>query len=122
MSTIPAARRFYAGGGGSVRGYSYQGVGPRLIDNTPQGGLSLFEGSFEARQKFGKRWGGVAFLDVGGIGATEAPDFSNVSAGVGLGIRYDLGFGPIRADVAVPLDRRTGDPAYQIYLSIGQSF
>lgn len=122
IATIPAARRLYAGGGGSVRGYSYQGVGPRLPDNTPQGGLSLFEASFEARHNFGKKWGGVAFLDVGGIGASEAPDFSNVSAGVGVGVRYNLGFGPIRADVAVPLDRRTGDPAYQIYLSIGQSF
>jgi translocation and assembly module TamA len=122
LATIPAARRLYAGGGGSVRGYSYQGVGPRLTDNTPQGGLSLFEGSFEIRQKFGKKWGGVAFLDVGGIGTTEAPDFSNVSSGVGLGVRYDLGFGPIRADIAVPVDRRAGDPAYQIYLSIGQSF
>ena len=70
----------------------------------------------------GERWGGVVFVDVGGVTDTETPDFSNVSAGVGVGVRYDLGFGPIRADIAVPLNKRTGDPSYQIYLSIGQSF
>lgn len=122
LNNIPAARRLYAGGGGSVRGYAYQGVGPRLVDNTPQGGLSVFEASGEIRHSFTQRWGGVAFIDVGGVTDTETPDFSNVSAGVGLGVRYDLGFGPIRADIAVPLNKRAGDPSYQIYLSIGQSF
>ena len=122
LNDIPQSRRFYSGGGGSVRGYDYQGVGPRFTQNTPQGGLGLFEGSFEVRQTFTKRWGGVAFVDVGSISATETPDFSNTSAGVGFGVRYNLGFGPIRADVAVPINRRTGDPTYQIYLSIGQSF
>lgn len=122
LANIPAARRLYAGGGGSVRGYAYQGVGPRLADNTPIGGLSLFEASGEVRHKFGDRWGAVAFVDVGGVSSTPSPDFSNVSAGVGVGVRYDLGFGPIRADIAVPMSKRVGDPSYQIYLSIGQSF
>ncbi len=122
LDNIPASKRFYAGGGGSVRGYSYQGVGPRLTDNTPQGGLGLFETSIELRHKFRGRWGGVVFADVGGLSSSAAPDFSNVSTGVGVGVRYDLGFGPIRADIAVPLTKRKGDPTYQIYLSIGQSF
>lgn len=122
LTNIPSSRRLYAGGGGSVRGYAYQGVGPRLPDNTPIGGLSVFEASGEVRQRFGERWGGVFFVDIGGVADTEAPDFSNVSTGVGVGVRYDLGFGPIRADIAVPLTKRAGDPSYQIYLSIGQSF
>ena len=122
LSAIPAARRLYAGGGGSVRGYAYQGVGPRLADGTPLGGLSVFEASGEVRHNFGGRWGGVVFVDIGGVSSTETPDFSNVNAGVGVGVRYDLGFGPIRADIAVPLTKREGDPSYQIYLSIGQSF
>jgi translocation and assembly module TamA len=122
LANIPAARRLYAGGGGSVRGYAYQGVGPRLPDNTPIGGLFVFEASGEVRHNFGNRWGGVVFVDIGGVSSTEMPDFSNVSAGVGAGVRYDLGFGPIRADIAVPLSKRDGDPSYQIYLSIGQSF
>lgn len=119
---VPAARRFYAGGGGSVRGYAYQAIGPRYPDNTPEGGISLLETSLELRQKVGERWGVVAFVDAGAVGTNEFPTGDDFSVGVGVGVRYDLGFGPIRADIAVPLDKRQGDPAFQIYLSIGQSF
>lgn len=119
---VPASRRFYAGGGGSVRGYAYQAIGPRLSDNTPQGGVSLVETSFELRQKVTQRWSGVAFIDAGAIGTDKTPRREDFRAGAGFGIRYDLGFGPIRADIAAPLGRRKGDPAFQIYLSIGQSF
>ncbi|MBP6878547.1 MAG: outer membrane protein assembly factor [Phenylobacterium sp.] len=119
---VPASRRFYAGGGGSVRGYAYQAIGPRDIDNTPEGGISLLETSLELRQKVGERWGVVAFVDAGAVGTSEFPTGDDFSVGVGVGVRYDLGFGPIRADIAVPLDQREGDPSFQIYLSIGQSF
>ncbi|HEY3694746.1 MAG TPA: autotransporter assembly complex family protein [Phenylobacterium sp.] len=119
---VPASRRFYAGGGGSVRGYAYQAVGPRLSDNTPQGGLSLLETSVELRQKLTRRWGVVAFVDAGAVGTGRFPGGSDLSAGAGLGVRYDLGFGPFRADIAVPLNKRQGDSAFQIYMSIGQSF
>ena len=122
---VPASRRFFAGGGGSVRGYAYQAIGPRLEDNTPLGGVSLAEASFEVRQRVTPRWSGVAFIDVGGVGGSNRvgiPSGEDFSAGVGFGVRYDLGFGPIRADIAFPLDKRAGDPAFQLYLSIGQSF
>lgn len=119
---VPASRRFYAGGGGSVRGYAYQAIGPRLVDNTPQGGASLLEASVELRQKVTGRWGVVAFIDGGAVGTDQFPTGDDFGAGVGVGVRYDLGFGPIRADIAVPLDKRQGDPAFQIYLSIGQAF
>ena len=120
---VPASRRFYAGGGGSVRGYAFQAIGPRTPpDNTPQGGASLLETSVELRQKIGERWGFVAFADAGAVGTDEIPTGDDVSVGVGVGIRYDLGFGPIRADIAIPLDKREGDPSFQIYLSIGQAF
>jgi len=119
---VPASRRFYAGGGGSVRGYAFQAIGPRLIDNTPQGGASVLETSVEVRQKIGQRWAVVGFVDAGAVGTDKFPTGDDFSVGVGIGVRYDLGFGPIRADIAVPLDKREGDPAFQIYLSIGQSF
>lgn len=119
---VPASRRFYSGGGGSVRGYAYQAIGPRLSDNTPQGGLSLVEASVEVRQKIGAHWGLVAFVDAGAVGSDPTPANKNLNVGAGIGVRYDLGFGPIRADIAVPLNPRTGDPSFQIYLSIGQSF
>ena len=122
MPEVPASRRFYSGGGGAVRGYAYQAIGPRLADNTPQGGLSLFEGSVELRQKIGKRWGVVAFVDAGSVGSDPIPSGKDLSVGAGIGVRYDLGFGPIRADIAIPLEKRQGDAPFQVYLSIGQSF
>jgi translocation and assembly module TamA len=120
--TVPSDRLFYSGGGGSVRGYEYQGVGPRLPDNTPRGGLSLFETSIEVRRAIGRSFGAVAFIDAGAIGFQETPNFNNLRYAAGIGVRYKLPFGPIRADIAVPLDRREGDAAFQIYISIGQAF
>ena len=119
---VPAADRFYAGGGGSVRGYGYQEVGPRYGDNTPSGGLSLVEASLELRQMITKQWGVAAFIDAGDLGLRVNPDLSHIEAGAGLGVRYNLGFGPIRVDLATPLDRRSGDGVLQLYISIGQSF
>ena len=120
--TVPSDRLFYSGGGGSVRGYEYQGVSERLPNNKPRGGLSLFEASVEVRRDLGRNFGLVGFVDAGAVGYQEAPDFSNLRYGAGIGVRYNLPFGPIRADIAVPLDRREGDADFQIYVSIGQAF
>lgn len=122
IADIPAPQRFYAGGGGSVRGFGYQEVGPRLADNTPQGGLSLAEASLELRRRLKGPWGVVAFVDAGTIGDRQFPSFEDVSVGAGFGVRYDLGFGPIRVDVATPLTGRHGQAPFQLYVSIGQSF
>ncbi|MFI4965994.1 MAG: autotransporter assembly complex family protein [Caulobacterales bacterium] len=122
VADIPAPQRFFAGGGGSVRGFGFQEVGPRLADNTPEGGLSLLEASLEVRHRLTERWGLVAFLDAGAIGEAQTPSFRDLSVGVGLGVRYNLGFGPIRVDVATPVTSRRGQAPLQIYVSIGQSF
>jgi translocation and assembly module TamA len=119
---VPGDRRFYSGGGGSVRGFAYQAVGPRLSDNTPEGGLSLVEAAFEVRRRLSARWGVAAFVDAGSVGTTSAPDFRHGSIGAGVGVRYDLGFGPLRLDVATPLTPHHGDAPVQIYISLGQSF
>jgi len=119
---VPPQDRFYSGGGGSVRGYGYQEVGPRYPDNTPEGGLSQVESSFELRQRLTDTWGVAAFIDTGYVGNQTTPDFSHPEVGAGVGVRYNLGFGPIRFDIATPLVRRDGDAPIQVYLSIGQSF
>jgi translocation and assembly module TamA len=121
FANVPAAERFYAGGGGSVRGYGYQSVGPRYEDGDPQGGLSLVEASVELRQRVFGPFSGVAFVDAGSVGQAVNPNFG-LSYAAGLGIRYDLNFAPIRVDVAFPLDRPEGDSVFQVYVSIGQSF
>src|SRR5207253_2223566 len=48
---IPANKRFYAGGGGSIRGFGYQKVGPLDASGNPTGGRSLMEIGAEARFK-----------------------------------------------------------------------
>ena len=122
LPDVPASRRFYAGGGGSVRGYAYQAIGPRLSDNTPQGGVSLAETSLELRRHVTGPWSAAAFVDFGAVGGNGFPAGKDFSAGAGVGVRYDLGFGPIRADIAFPMRARAGDPKFQLYISIGQSF
>ncbi len=120
--TVPSDRLFYSGGGGSVRGYSYQSINPRLPDNTPRGGLSLFETSIEVRRDIGQKFQAVGFIDAGAIGFQETPNFNNLRYGAGVGVRYKLPFGPVRADIAIPLDKREGDAEFQLYISIGQAF
>ncbi|HEY8617511.1 autotransporter assembly complex family protein [Phenylobacterium sp.] len=119
---LPASRRFYAGGGGSVRGFGYQDVGPRLPDGRPQGGAALFETSLELRRQFTERWEFAAFVDAGAVSTDQTPSFQDLAIGAGVGVRYHLNFGPIRVDVATPVSRRRGGAPFQIYVSIGQSF
>jgi translocation and assembly module TamA len=122
VDQIPASQRFYAGGGGSVRGFPYQAVGPRLADGTPRGGTFLFESSLEVRYDVTEKWGVVAFADAGAVGSSGPVDFQDLAIGAGLGVRYNLGFAPIRFDIATPVTNRKGAPAVQIYVSIGQAF
>lgn len=120
--SAPPTKLFYAGGGGSVRGYEYQSLTPRNLAGDPVGGSSLVETSAELRWRQSTSLGYVAFIDAGAAGRSGDPPFDEMRAGVGFGVRYYAGFGPLRADIAVPLDKRDGDADFQIYLSIGQAF
>ena len=118
---LAPSRRFYAGGGGSVRGYSYQGLGPKDPNNDPLGGLSLVEGAAEVRYRFGD-YGVVGFVDAGQVSDKRMPSFSNLRAGVGIGGRFYTNFGPLRLDVATPVGRKKGESRLNVYVSIGQAF
>lgn len=120
-SRIAPSRRFYAGGGGSVRGYGYQDVGPQDADGDPLGGRSLMEFSLEARYRFGN-FGIVPFIDAGQIDTRSYPRFRDLQFGAGIGARYYTNFGPVRIDVATPLNRQKGDSRVAVYVSIGQAF
>ncbi|MDB5534413.1 MAG: hypothetical protein JWO28_2728 [Hyphomicrobiales bacterium] len=120
---IPANRRFFAGGGGSVRGFSYKSLSPLGPFGIPIGGRSLVEGSLEARIKITDTIGIVPFVDAGNAAASSVPNFKDgVRVGAGLGLRYFTAIGPIRLDVAMPLNRKNEDPRYGIYVGLGQSF
>jgi len=118
---IAPSRRFYAGGGGSVRGYGYQDIGPRDANNDPVGGKSLAEFSLEARVRFGN-FGVVPFVDAGNISSGGLPKFDNLRIGAGVGLRYYSSFGPIRIDVGTPINPAPGDPRVAVYVSLGQAF
>tara|TARA_R110000824_G_scaffold28174_12_gene94916 strand:+ start:860 stop:2920 length:2061 start_codon:yes stop_codon:yes gene_type:complete len=122
---IAPSRRLYSGGGGSVRGYGYQSIGPRDANNDPLGGRSLVEFSLEARVKtgfFGGNLGIVPFVDAGNVYTSSTPDFSGLRYGAGLGVRYYSDFGPIRIDVGTPINPQPGDTRIAVYVSLGQAF
>lgn len=136
---LAPSRRFYGGGGGSVRGFGYQQLGPKALvlnpdfDPTdpdeedpefnirPIGGRSVNEAAAEVRYRFGN-FGVVGFVDAGQVYDSALPEFSNIRFGAGLGGRFYTNFGPLRVDVATPIGRKEGESLISVYVSIGQAF
>jgi len=121
---LPADERFYAGGGGSVRGIPFEKAGALDESLDPLGGRSLLEGAAELRLRPFAKWEFAAFFDAGTVYTSVLPDFDgDLRLGAGLGVRYLTPVGPVRLDVAVPVDRKPEvDDPFQIYLSLGQPF
>ena len=123
MGQVPAGRRLYGGGGGSVRGYAERSLGPLDAQNDPTGGRSVVELGLELRAQFYGDFGIAVFADAGSVTEDVVPTFSDgLQYAAGIGLRYHTPLGPIRADVAIPLNPRNVDDAYQLYFSIGQAF
>ena len=125
LDAIAPSRRYYAGGGGSVRGYGWQAIGPRNEFDEPSGGRSVVELSLEARIATGLLDDAIAFVpfvDAGSVSAGPTPSFEEVKIGVGVGVRYYTGFGPIRVDVGVPLNPGPDDAPVGVYVGFGQAF
>lgn len=122
---IAPSRRLYAGGGGSVRGYGFQAIGPRDAFDEPTGGGSLVEFALEARVQTGlldQTVEVVPFIDAGSVAQGSTPDFRTIRYGAGVGVRYKTSFGPIRVDVGVPLNPTQFDAPVVVYVSLGQAF
>jgi translocation and assembly module TamA len=122
VDEVPPDWRFYSGGWGSVRGYPFQSLGPRTPSNRPAGGVGLLEAAVELRQRLAGNWGAALFVDAGAVGTDGVPGLDELSFGVGIGLRYATPIGPVRVDLATPLDRRSGDAAVQLTIGIGQAF
>ncbi len=123
VSDVPATRRLYSGGGGSVRGFAQRFVGPLDASDDPIGGLSALEAGLELRARLYGDIGGVVFAEAGSVSVESFPDFNDgVQTAAGVGLRYYSPAGPIRIDVAFPLNARDADDAFQLYFSIGQAF
>ncbi|WP_332687391.1 autotransporter assembly complex protein TamA [Devosia sp.] len=122
LAEIPPDKLFFAGGGGSVRGYGFKSIGVDNGAGVITGGRYLLEASIEARAKVTEDIGVVGFVDGGYVAADVFPALTDLRIGAGVGVRYYTGLGPLRLDVAVPLNKRAGDPDYALYVGIGQAF
>jgi len=125
LEAIAPSRRLYAGGGGSVRGYGYRQIGPLNDIGDPVGGRSLTEVSVEARIRTGLMDGAISvvpFIDAGTVGSDAVPGFDAIKFGAGVGVRYHTGFGPLRLDVAFPLNPGPNDNVVAVYVALGQAF
>lgn len=120
---VPPNKRLYSGGGGSVRGYQTQFIGPLDSKGDPIGGRSVLEAGVEMRIRVGENFGVVPFIDAGTVSREVFPDFSeDIQVAAGLGVRYHTIIGPIRADIALPINPRDEDNRFEFYISIGQAF
>ncbi len=119
---IPADQRFYAGGSATVRGYRFQAAGPLFPNQRPTGGSSLTAATVEYRQRFGESFGAAVFVDAAQVGHSAAPFNGTAFEGVGVGARYYTSLGPIRFDIAVPIDKRRKDQLLEAYIGLGQAF
>jgi translocation and assembly module TamA len=122
LDDLPKDKRYYAGGGGSVRGYGYQKAGDFDQFGDPRGGLSSVEFGMEMRVKVTDTIGIVPFVDAGRAYPDSFPTFNDLLPGAGIGARYYTPFGPVRLDIAVPLKKRPQDDTFQLYVSLGQAF
>lgn len=120
---LPINKRYFAGGGGSVRGFAFQEAGPLDADGDPIGGRSFATAGIELRSKVTEKIEIAGFVDTGSVMSSSMPDFSDpFFIGYGAGIRYFTPIGPIRFDIALPLNGRDSDRDFQIYIALGQPF
>jgi translocation and assembly module TamA len=79
-------------------------------------------GTLELRQRIVGNYGAVAFVDAGQVAANDWSFSRPWGIGVGVGARYYTSIGPIRLDVAFPVNKLPDSGSFQIYLGIGQAF
>ena len=126
LDETPADYLFYSGGGGSVRGQSYNALGVTRTsggETYQTGGLSYVGAQIEARYAVTDKIGVVGFYDFGQIGAEAGfAGASDWHAGAGIGVRYNTGIGPIRLDIGTPASGDNIAKSVEVYIGIGQSF
>jgi translocation and assembly module TamA len=121
---LPASKRIYGGGGGSVRGYAFESLGPLDSENDPLGGRSAIEVGFETRVRVTDDFGLVPFVEGGNVFDAAVPRLGEtLQWAAGLGARYFTRVGPLRLDLAFPINGRDGvDSFFEFYVSLGQAF
>jgi translocation and assembly module TamA len=119
---LPPDQRFYGGGSATVRGYRYQSIGPQFADQNPIGGTSIDAATIELRQRIWGNIGAAVFVDAGQVSTRSAPFGGRLEEGGGIGLRYYTPIGPLRVDIAVPINPEPGGDSFELYLGLGQAF
>ena len=117
---VPPEYLFFSGGGGSVRGQSFQSLGVETANGTV-GGRGFLGASVELRQDVSDTLSVVGFLDVGYVSESATFEDGSEHAGAGVGLRYKTTLGPIRADIGFPIGGDSTDD-FGIFVGIGQAF
>ena len=112
---VPPSFRFFAGGERSIRGYSYQSISPKDKKGKLKGASKLITGSLEYQYNLSGSWWGAAFVDTGE--AIDKVDKTKFYTGTGFGIRWASPVGPIKVDLATPLNKDTG--SIHLYIGLG---
>ncbi|MDT1063118.1 autotransporter assembly complex family protein [Paracoccus sp. CPCC 101403] len=131
IDEVPRDYLFYSGGGGTVRGHSFESLGVNVIrgpgGTVKTGGMSVVTLTAETRYQIREKIGLAVFTDAGRV--WEESGFSGSSdwqAGAGAGIRYRTPIGPLRFDIAVPVgggfEDDDDDGGVQVYIGLGQAF
>lgn len=121
---VSLGERFFAGGGTTIRGFSQDGLGPRLSDGiSPAGGDAVFIVNNELRFPLFSIFDGVGFMDIGNL-YNSVSDFRpwDVRKTAGFGLRVRTPYFLIRFDYGFKLDRKPGEPFGRPFFSIGQAF
>lgn len=115
FAVLPPSQRFFTGGDTSVRGYEFQSLGPTDESGRVIGGKYLLVGSVEYEHPIVNKWSAAVFADAGNA-FSDTDSNEGFKIGVGVGVRWTSPIGPVRLDLAHPVD---GAPLFRIHFRLG---
>lgn len=122
---VPLFERYFMGGGDSVRGFPYRGIGPEDGNNDNYGGQTMYMLTAELSHPIYSIVRGAFFVDIGDAGP-ERFQFRTVNMGIGYGLRIKLPNvnAPIRLDLAFPIiNKQDGvSNSLRFHFNMGASF
>ena len=112
---LPPRLRFFSGGDNRVRGFDFEEIGERDSNGKVIGGDRLVELSGEIDFEFTPGWAVAAFLDAGSV--SRGAFSSDFTRSAGVGIRWYSPIGPLRLDLAKPLN--VDGRGIRLHISLG---
>lgn len=137
-SVMPYSEQFYIGGANSIRAFQIRSIGPGSYHPVGKGTLAYLdqtgdiklEANIEYRFKIYGRFHGALFVDAGNVwllrGEAERPGgefklqglLNEIGLGTGFGLRYDIDFIVLRADLGIGIHTPYKNPEKSGYYNI----